>query len=111
MEGMVLLTFSHVHHLFDQRPLLSISYLLNKIYDYKKFKYSEEIFFSHLKQIILGNESFEIDIKPRGWNGNVGSSQVNRMLSGVYYIGSQISEVHPRHILEGEKCSVSQSIF
>ena len=92
--------FSHVHHLFDQRPLLSISYLLNKIYDYKNSVLRRNLLFA-FEQIILGMSHLN-RYQTRGWNGNVGSSQVNRMLSGVYYIGSQISEVHPRHILEGK---------
>ncbi len=35
-------------------------------------------------------------------HGRVGGSQVNRQLSGVYYVGSQIAEVSPWYILDGK---------
>ncbi len=35
-------------------------------------------------------------------------SQVNRQLSGVYYVGSQIAEVSPRYILDGKRARLSK---
>ena len=35
-------------------------------------------------------------------HGRPGGSQVNRQLSGVYYVASQIAEVSPRYILDGK---------
>ena len=41
-------------------------------------------------------------------HGRVGGSQVNRQLSGVYYVGAQISEVSPWYILGGKHSRLSK---
>ena len=42
-------------------------------------------------------------------HGRPGGSQVNRQLSGVYYVGSQIAEVSPWYILDGKLRRLSKA--
>ena len=42
-------------------------------------------------------------------HGRPGGSQVNRQLSGVYYVGSQIAEVSPWYILDGKLKRLSKA--
>ena len=87
------LGITHVHHFYNKRPL----YLLSKIYDilrktdgclkrYLLFTYDQTVYgFSKLNR--YGPNHF---------------SQVNRILSGTLYVGSQVSEISLPYMMNGK---------
>jgi len=87
------LGITHVHHFYNKRPL----YLLSKIFDiirksdgdlkrYLLFTYDQTVYgFSKLNR--YGPNHF---------------SQVNRILSGTLYVGSQVSEISLPYMMNGK---------
>ena len=83
---------THVHHYYLKRALytLSLLYAKAKKYTIQGQGYAEFI----VEQAALGLSKLN-RYSPHHY------SQVNRNLAGTLYIGSQISEVSPRYLLEG----------
>ncbi|WP_340113660.1 DNA methyltransferase [Maribellus mangrovi] len=85
---------SHLHHFYLKRAAISISYFWYKINEIKDTRMRNSLYFL-FEQIIWGM-SFLNRFTPTHF------SQVNRYLSGVFYVASHISEVTPFYILEGK---------
>ncbi len=86
--------FTHIHHLFLKRPLHSLNTLWTKASNVNLYRLRNMLFFA-FEQAIWG-----MSLLNR--YGPTHFSQVNRYLSGVYYVGSQIAEVSPWYILDGK---------
>lgn len=85
--------FTHVHHLWGDRPLLSLSALWTMASAETDPRLRHALLF-WIEQAMLG----------LSWMNRYKAndhSQVNRAQSGVYYVSSLISECHPRYNLEG----------
>jgi predicted RNA-binding Zn-ribbon protein involved in translation (DUF1610 family) len=86
--------FTYVHHLFLKRPLKSLAFLWSRalICDDPRVK---RFLLYAVEQAIWGMSMLNRF-------GPTHFSQVNRYLSGVYYVSSMTSEVSPWYILEGK---------
>ena len=85
---------THVHHLFFPRQLQAVSVLWGKISKVSDFRTRSMLYF-WLDQSIAG-----LSLLNRF--GPTHFSQVNRQMSGVYYVPSQISECSPWYNLTGK---------
>jgi len=95
-------SFSHVHHLFIPRQAQALAAIWNKVNAIPNTGLRNAVKF-FFEQAIWGMSLLN-RYSPSHF------SQVNRALSGVYYIGSQISEVSPWYILNG-KLKRLKSVF
>jgi len=85
---------THVHHLFLPRQLQAVSVLWGKVSKVSDFRTRSMLYF-WLDQSIAG-----LSLLNRF--GPTHFSQVNRQMSGVYYVPSQISECSPWYNLAGK---------
>lgn len=85
--------FTHMHHLWCDRALLSLSALWNLASAEKDSLLRHALLF-WVEQAVWG-------ISWMNRYKATDHSQVNRAQSGVYYISSLVSECHPRYNLEG----------
>jgi len=85
---------THVHHLFLPRQLQAVSALWGKVSKVRDFGTRSMLYF-WLDQSIAG-----LSLLNRF--GPTHFSQVNRQMSGVYYVPSQISECSPWYNLSGK---------
>jgi hypothetical protein len=92
-------SFSHVHHLFLSRPAHALAALWRKANAYPDTRIRHMLLF-FVEQAIPGLSLLN-RYQPI-MHGRPGGSQVNRQMSGVYYIASQVSEVSPCYNLEGK---------
>lgn len=86
--------FTHVHHLFLHRALHSLAALWRRATAERDARLRNMLLF-FVEQSIWGMSLLN-RYSPSHF------SQVNRALSGVYYVASQSSEVSPWYILEGK---------
>jgi len=88
--------FTHVHHFYLPRAAQALGALWQKV-DAVGDKRLRAMLFFWIEQAVLGlsvlNRYQPIQ------QGRLGGSQVNRQLTGVYYIASQHAEVSPRYNL------------
>jgi len=89
-------SFSHVHHLFLPRAVHSLMALWQKATAYHD-KRVRQILIFFIEQAISGMSVLN-RYQPIQY-GRTGGSQVNRQLSGVYYVASQHAEVSPEYNL------------
>ena len=87
-------SFTHVHHAFLPRAIHALAALWQAASRVEDFRIRQMVYFT-FEQAIWG-----LSLMNR--YGPTHYSQVNRYLSGVYYIASQISECSPRYILLGK---------
>ena len=87
-------SFSHVHHLFLPRPAHALAALWSKAKTVKDHRVRQMMLY-FVEQSIWG-----MSILNR--YGPTHFSQVNRQLTGVYYIASQHAECSPRYNLGGK---------
>lgn len=87
-------SFSHVHHLFLPRPAYALATLWTKAHAVPDWRIRQMILY-FVEQSIWG-----MSILNR--YGPTHFSQVNRQLTGVYYIASQHAECSPRYNLGGK---------
>lgn len=92
---------THLHHFFLQRARLSLSALWQKANLISDMRMRKFMLFA-VEQTIWG-----MSLLNR--YGPTHYSQVNRYLSGVYYISSLISEVSPWYILDGKMKRLAQA--
>ena len=85
---------SHVHHMFLARPAHSLAALWEKATAVTNRRLRNMLLF------FVEQEIWGMSILNRYSPSHF--SQVNRALSGVYYVASQISEVSPWYILDGK---------
>lgn len=98
---MLIRGITHVHHLFLQRQLQSLSLLWGK---------AREVQSQRTKKMLL----FWLDQSIAGFSvlnrySPTHFSQVNRQMSGVYYVPSQISECSPWYNLSGKLTRLSKA--
>ena len=86
--------FTHIHHFFLPRAVQSLGFLWREV---KKYP---DIRIRHMLMYFVEQAFWGMSILNR--YGPTHFSQVNRALSGVYYIASQHSEVNPWYILSGK---------
>ncbi|MCL4835379.1 MAG: hypothetical protein KJZ86_23270 [Caldilineaceae bacterium] len=91
--------FTRVHHLFLPRARHALSALWRKANGVADERLRAMVLFA-VEQAIWGMSLLN-RYQPIQF-GRTGGSQVNRFLSGVYYVGSQIAEVSPWYILDGK---------
>ena len=91
--------FTHLHHLFLPRATHALAALWRRAHSCEKRRLRNMLLFS-VEQAIWGMSVLN-RYQPLQ-HGRPGGSQVNRQLSGVYYVGSQIAEVSPWYILDGK---------
>jgi len=88
--------FSHIHHFFLPRAAQAMALLWHKANSHPNFRIREMLLF-YVEQAIWGlsvlNRYQPIQ------QGRPGGSQVNRQLTGVYYVGSQHAECSPQYNL------------
>ena len=92
---------THVHHLFLPRQLQSLSLLWKKVKEVRSEREKKMLFF-WLDQSIAGLSVLN-RYAPTHY------SQVNRQMSGVYYISSQLSECSPWYNLSGKLTRLSKA--
>ncbi len=85
---------THLHHFYLKRAAISISYFWYKIKEVNDTRLRNSLYFL-FEQIIWGMSVLN-RFSPTHF------SQVNRFLSGVFYVASHTSEVTPFYILEGK---------
>jgi DNA modification methylase len=85
--------FSHIHHFYTKRALLTLSKLYNSGYQYVKNGNSHALFL--IEQLTLGMSKLARYVPTH-------YSQVNQYLSGTLYVGSQVVDVSPMYILKGK---------
>jgi DNA modification methylase/predicted RNA-binding Zn-ribbon protein involved in translation (DUF1610 family) len=90
---------THLHHFFTPRARHVLSTLWNKTENITDTRLRTFLLFA-FEQTIWGL-SLMNRYQPIQF-GRIGGSQVNRYLSGVYYISSLIAEVSPWYILDGK---------
>lgn len=90
---------THVHHLFLLRQLYSVGFIWKKISDVRSYQTRQMLRF-WIDQSIPGLSVLN-RFQPIQ-HGRDGGSQVNRQMSGVYYVPSQISECSPWYNLSGK---------
>ena len=86
--------FTHVHHLFLPRAAHALAAMWRYVTKHKDYRLRNMLSFL-VEQAIWGM-SVLARYAPTHY------SQVNRYLSGVFYVGSQIAEVSPWYILGGK---------
>ena len=86
--------FTHVHHMFLPRAAHALAAMWRRAVECKDHRLRNMLLF-FVEQAIWG-----MSVLNR--YGPSHFSQVNRQLSGVYYVGSQIAEVSPWYILDGK---------
>ena len=91
--------FTHVHHMFLPRAARSLGALWSRAKSHRDQRRRNILLF-FVEQAIWGLSVLN-RYQPLQ-HGRPGGSQVNRQLSGVYYVGSQIAEVNPWYILDGK---------
>ena len=91
--------FTHTHHLFLPRAAQALGILWAKAKAIPDSR-SRNMLLFFVEQAVWGMSILN-RYQPI-MHGRAGGSQVNRYLSGVYYIGSQISEVSPWYNLENK---------
>ncbi|WP_215854621.1 DNA methyltransferase [Acidithiobacillus ferrooxidans] len=90
---------THVHHLFLLRQLYSVGFIWKRISDVRSYQTRQMLRF-WIDQSIPGMSVLN-RFQPIQ-HGRDGGSQVNRQMSGVYYVPSQISECSPWYNLSGK---------
>jgi 16S rRNA G966 N2-methylase RsmD len=85
---------THLHHFFLPRPAIALATLWRKAKAHKDARVRNSLFF-FVEQAIWGLALLN-RYSPSHF------SQVNRALSGVFYVASQISEVSPWYNLDGK---------
>ena len=98
--------FTHLHHLFLPRAAHALAALWRHAHSCEKRRLRNMLLFS-VEQAIWGMSVLN-RYQPLQ-HGRPGGSQVNRQLSGVYYVGSQIAEVSPWYILDGKLKRLSKA--
>ena len=98
--------FTHLHHLFLPRAAHALAALWRRAHSCEKRRLRNMLLFS-VEQAIWGMSVLN-RYQPLQ-HGRPGGSQVNRQLSGVYYVGSQIAEVSPWYILDGKLKRLSKA--
>ncbi len=98
--------FTHLHHLFLPRAAHALAALWRRAHRYDEPRLRNMLLF-FVEQAIWGMSLLN-RYQPLQ-HGRPGGSQVNRQLSGVYYVGSQIAEVSPRYILNGKLQRLSKA--
>jgi hypothetical protein len=93
---------THVHHFFLPRAVRALATLWRKASTVADGRLRNELLY-FFEQAVWGM-SLLARYAPTHF------SQVNQYLNGVYYIGSQVVEVHPRYILDG-KLKQLQKVF
>ena len=93
--------FRRVHHMFLPRAAQSLAAMWRRATRHEEARLRNMLLF-FVEQAIWGMSVLN-RYQPIQ-HGRLGGSQVNRQLSGVYYVSSQISEVSPRYNL-GNKLS------
>ena len=91
--------FTHVHHLFLPRAAHALAALWRRARACEDARLRSVLLF-FVEQAISGMSVLN-RYQPLQ-HGRLGGSQVNRQLSGVYYVGSQIAEVCPWYILDSK---------
>ena len=86
--------FTHVHHMFLPRASHALAAMWRRAVECEDHRLRNMLLF-FVEQAIWGMSVLN-RYSPSHF------SQVNRQLSGVYYIGSQIAEVSPWYILDGK---------
>ena len=86
--------FTHIHHMFLTRQAHALAAMWRRADRYRDYRLRHTLLF-FVEQAIWG-----MSVLNR--YGPSHFSQVNRQLSGVYYVGSQIAEVSPWYILDGK---------
>jgi hypothetical protein len=94
--------FTHIHHFWGDRALVSLGALWKACSEEPEPLLRHALFF-WVEQALWGL-SWMNRYQPVQF-GKMGGSQVNRQMTGVYYISSLVSEVHPRYNLEGTQPS------
>ena len=89
-------SFQHVHHLFFPRAARTVALLWSDVRDCRDPRLRNALLF-FAEQAILGMSVLN-RYQPIQ-HGRPGGSQVNRQMSGVYYVSSQISECSLRYNL------------
>ena len=90
---------THHHHFFLPRAAHSLAALWRRADEFEETRLRIMLLF-FVEQTIWGMSVLN-RYQPLQ-HGRPGGSQVNRQLSGVYYVGSQIAEVSPWYILAGK---------
>ena len=91
--------FTHVHHMFLPRPAHALAAM------WQRAEQCRDRRLRHILQFFIEQAIWGMSVLNRYQplqHGRPGGSQVNRQLSGVYYVGSQIAEVNPWYILDGK---------
>ena len=87
--------FTHVHHLFLPRAAHALAALWRRVAACEDDRLRNELAF-FVEQAIW-TSSLLNRFRPTGY------SQVNQYLTGVYYVPSQHSELHPGYVLHGKR--------
>ena len=98
--------FTHLHHLFLPRAAHALAALWRRAQACKQPRLRNMLLF-FFEQAIWGMSVLN-RYQPLQ-HGRPGGSQVNRQLSRVYYVGSQIAEVSPWYILNGKLKRLSKA--
>ena len=86
--------FTHVHHLFLPRAAHALAAMWQRVNTYEDHRLRNMLTF-FVEQAIW-TSSLLNRFRPTGY------SQVNQYLTGVYYVPSQHSELHPGYVLNGK---------
>jgi len=92
--------FTHIHHFYLPRAAQAMGRLWEKAKAHPDPRIRSFLLF--MVEQAIGGLSVLNRYLPRGWQGKKTGSQVNRQLTGVYYISSMISECSPWHNLTGK---------
>ena len=98
--------FTHLHHFFLPRAAHALASLWRRAHTCNEPRLRNMLLF-FVEQAIWGMSLLN-RYQPLQ-HGRPGGSQVNRQLSGVYYVGSQIAEVSPWYILNGKLRRLSKA--
>jgi hypothetical protein len=90
---------THVHHFYLNRSAIALGKLWEKVSAYSDKRIRSMLFF-WIEQAVWGMSLLN-RYQPIQ-HGRTGGSQVNRQMSGVYYVSSQISECSPWYNLENK---------
>ena len=90
--------FTHVHHMFLPRAAQALAALWRRANGHEDVRLRNMLLF-FVEQAVWGMSVLN-RFQPLQ-HGRLGGSQVNRQLSGVYYVGSQIAECAPQYNLGG----------
>lgn len=85
---------THIHHFFLHRELITLSFFWKRAKEIKDTRVSNFLLFT-IEQMIWGFSVLN-RYSPSHF------SQVNRYLSGVFYVASHLSEVSPNYLLDGK---------